>query len=62
MSTPAAFSAATICSPLKTLEATDGDRKSPARSRSVVRPASESRRFRVATLASPPAPSIGTVE
>src|SRR5438132_6897764 len=38
-SSPAALSAATICSPLNTLEATDGDRKSPARTTNGIRPA-----------------------
>ena len=38
MSSPAALSAATICSPLKTLDATDGERKSPASTSNGVRP------------------------
>ena len=61
-SSPAALSAATICSPLNTLEATDGDRKSPARTTNGIRPARPSGCFSVATRARPPRPSIGSVE
>ena len=60
-SRPAALSAAIICSPLKTLDATEGERKSPASTRNGVRPASASWRFSAATRARPPAPSTGAV-
>jgi hypothetical protein len=62
MSRPAALSAAIICSPLKTVDSTDEDRKSPASIRKGVRPAAIIRCFNVATRASPPAPSIGMIE
>ena len=62
MSSPAALSAAIICSPLNTLEATEGERKSPAMTRNGVRPAAARFCLSVATRASPPTPSIGTVE
>jgi hypothetical protein len=62
MSSPAAFRAATICSPLNTLEATDGERKSPANTSSGVRPALTSACLSPATRANPPRPAIGTVE
>ena len=57
----AAFNAAIICSPWNTLEATDGDRKSPASTSRGVRPEAAICCFKVATRASPPTPSIGTV-
>ena len=61
-SRPAELSAATICSPLKTLDATDGERKSPASAMMTGWPFALSCRFSVATRARPPTPSIGTVE
>ena len=61
-SRPAALSAAIICSPWNVAEATDGDRKSPASTRNGVRPAAARRCLTVATRASPPRPSTGTVE
>src|ERR1700682_6417830 len=44
------------------LDATDGERKSPASTRNGVRPAAARLRFKVAMRASPPAPSTGIVE
>ena len=51
MSSPAALSAAIISSPLKTVDATFEDRKSPASTRSGVRPAAASFCLSVATRA-----------
>ena len=57
-----AFSAAIICSPLNTLEATDEERKSPASMTKGVRPLAARVCFSVATRARPPAPSTGVIE
>ena len=45
----------------RTLDATDGERKSPASTRNGLRPAAASCCFSVATRARPPSPSIGAM-